>query len=268
MFSPTNLLSSSYYTCFSNYEEALQTEPLSPHTRRNYLTQVRQFLLFAQKHGCDSQVLLSTPHVRDHIIELYRISLKEGLQARSGSINTVLATIKHFYRLNGEEVPPADREPSQKIERTVLQSEHIARLLGILREPLANKDRAIVTLFLFGGIRLKECVDLNVTDVMPTLDGFKILVVTGNEPRAITLTGEAAQYFQPWWIERDKKIFHASEALFINRQGERISPSGFDSIIRKTGLRARLVLSARVLRNTWKKEQEWTRSNLMPVPRY
>jgi site-specific recombinase XerC len=262
MFFPstaTSTLSAPFKTHYTSYEEALEQQSLSKHTRRNYLTQVRQFLLFAQKLGCDDSLLLSDESIRDEVIELYRATLKEQMNASNGSINTVLATIKHFYKLSGKDIPGAQREQGKSGPRLTLRVEEVARVLGVLQEPICSRDKAIITLFYFGGLRLQECVDLNISDVAEISNGFNVIVNSNGEPRAIPIIGDAAHYLKGWLLDRNTTWFQASDALFLNRHGERISPSGFDSIVRKTGLRARLILSARLLRNTWLMEQK--RSN-------
>jgi site-specific recombinase XerC len=258
MYPKSNGLSTPYQSHFAHYEEALHNQTLSRHTRRNYLTQARQFLLFAQKLGCDSSVLLSNQNVRDEVVERYRAELRQSTSASSGSLNTILATIKHFYRLSGQDIPEVQRERMQKTERIALPENEMARLLDVLKTTaIGNRDRAIVTLFYFGAIRLQECVDLDVADVAQTSnDGLTVLVRTSGEARVILLTDMAAQYVRIWLQERDATCFHATDALFLNRQGGRISPSGFDQIVRKVGLRAGLAVSARLLRNTRLMEQK------------
>lgn len=255
MFATSISLGFFYQEHLENYERALQDLSLSRHTRRNYRTQVRQFLLFAQSRGYDGELLMSDAAVRDEAIERYRENLKIAMNTRTGSINTVLSTIRNFYRVNGRQIPRAERERAEKVEKTFLRADEVARLIGVLREPGWSKDRAVVTLFICCGMRLHECMSLNLEHVERTPSGFRINVTTGNEPRIIELIGEIAEFLEPWWQERNASIFHASDALFINRRGERISPSGFDAIVRRTGLRASLVLSARVLRNTWREGQ-------------
>lgn len=239
-------LTSAYQGHLANYEAALHGERLSPHTKRNYLTQIKQFLLFAQGQGLDSELLLKDANVRDLAIELYKIELE--LTHSNGSINTLLATLRNFYRLNGSTPFALQQAPRPRPVRKVLEADQLLRVLNVLKGPMNNRDRAIVTLFLFAGLRLSECVELNVDDVIPASTDIAINV----SGRTITLSSQAANLFNPWWEERNSKWFHASAALFLNKHGSRITASGLDSIVRKTGLQAMVVLSASILRNTSK----------------
>jgi site-specific recombinase XerD len=55
-----------------------------------------------------------------------------------------------------------------------------------------------------------------------------------------------------WLIERERKGVQPTEqALFVNSSGQRISTQGLDLIVRKIGVKARINLSAQVLRDTF-----------------
>jgi site-specific recombinase XerC len=127
-------------------------------------------------------------------------------------------------------------------------------LLQVLQTWGSVKDRAVILLFLYTGIRLGECAALNVGDVVVTAHTGKVIVpnkkISGC--RNIPLDEPARKAMLAWLVERSRRFATTSnQALIVNPKGQRISTAGLDLIVRKLGIRSHCVLSAQVLRDTF-----------------
>lgn len=116
------------------------------------------------------------------------------------------------------------------------------------------KDRAVVTLLLYTGIRISECAALNLEDVYAQGRKNRIIVRNGKggRYREIPLNGDACAAIQAWLQERAKKFDgkETDQALFLNQQGGRMSTSALDLIVRKVGQNVGIELSAHILRHS------------------
>jgi site-specific recombinase XerC len=234
-----------------NYEEWLRDRNLSKHTKRNYLSQIRQFIAFASQFDMASQQPFHDPDRLDLLVRNYSIYLRDSVNARLSTINKSLAAIDHFYRFLGFGCTSVKRAKLNYRAPRILTTEETDKLLHVLDGQISKKDRAVVLLFLYTGIRLGECVALNVDDVYVAVDSCKILVNSqrSGASREVPLQEPAREALLAWQNLR-ALAQPRDRALFFNAQRTRISTAGLDLIVRKIGIRAGLVLSAQVLRDT------------------
>jgi site-specific recombinase XerD len=236
------------------YETWLRSQDFSNHTKRGYLSQVKQFLAFIGQTAEPSYDFATDPSRRDALVHEYSSYLRDSVKSRLSSINTTLTAIDNYYRFLGIGSSAVKREKPLCKAPKVLTPEEKARLLNILAACTSAKERAVVLLFLSTGVRLGECAALNVTDVALTPEGGRIFVRNekGKGSRTLPVDETTRKALVEWQIQRTKcsgNLF--DQALFINYSGQRISTQGLDLIVRKLGIRAGLVLSAQVLRDTF-----------------
>ena len=146
------------------------------------------------------------------------------------ALNRKIAALKGYFKfLEGEgylKSSPMQRISSAKEGRLlpkVMSEQEVEVLLDQpteekLSPELAARDQAILELFYSSGLRLSELVGVNLQDI----DWEKLhLRVTGkgNKQRFVFLTPHAGQSIQAYLKMRS----HKSEALFLNRFGQRIS---------------------------------------------
>ena len=148
----------------------------------------------------------------------------------ASALNRKIAALKGYFKfLEGEgylKSSPMQRISSAKEGRLlpkVMSEQEVEVLLDQpteekLSPELAARDQAILELFYSSGLRLSELVGVN----LPDIDREKLhLRVTGkgNKQRFVFLTPHAGQAIQAYLKVRT----HKSEALFLNRFGQRIS---------------------------------------------
>jgi site-specific recombinase XerC len=134
-----------------------------------------------------------------------------------------------------------------------MSQEDNSKLQQVLVSSASGKERAIVAIFLETGIRLSECAALNVCDlaISDSLGKLNIYNKRNSSCREVQLNEAARAPLQAWLKERnDRFALSEKSALFVNYLGERISTAGLDFLIRKIGIRARMNLSAQILRDT------------------
>jgi integrase/recombinase XerD len=191
---------------------------------------------------------------RDSLVEKYSRHLETSTDACLSSINQARTAIDNFYQFLGFGPSSIERAKNPQKSVRVLSPKEKESLLQALESRASKKERAMVMLFLFTGIRLNECTALNVEDVSVTAHTGKLIVRKGRngDYRELLLEDLTKKAVLAWLIDRSERFEHTKdEALFLNSHGQRISNSGADLIVRKIGIQARFVLSAQVLRDTF-----------------
>lgn len=108
---------------------------------------------------------------------------------------------------------------------------------------LAERDHAMVELFYSAGLRLAELQGLMVSAVA---QGQSQMTVTGkgNKQRVVMIGAKARMALDAWLGVRSEYAGNDQQALFVSRQGERLSRSAIAQRLKvwasKTGLSARL----------------------------
>lgn len=236
------------------YAEWLSRQPFSDHTKRNYLSQIERFIMFAVGNAAFDAQVLHSPDQRGSIIDDYVAYLRDTAKCSRSSINTTLTAIASFYRFLGLSVLQSRRERVACKTPRVLTSQEKHNLREIVEKSTSLKDRAVVVLFLSTGIRLGECVALNVGDLVLAGHTAKLVVRHGKAGtyRTIPLDEQTRFALQKWLVERHQIVSNKNEdALFVNSKGQRMSSQGLDLIVRKIGISARLVVSSQVLRDSF-----------------
>jgi site-specific recombinase XerD len=120
-------------------------------------------------------------------------------------------------------------------------------------ERASARDRAIVVVLLYTGLRLAELVALDVDDLR--ISARKGLVVVrsgkGDAYREVPLNALVRQVLEEWIAERTKRIAEGERAVFVGRAGRRLSKRSVDDVVRGLGEDAGVKLSAHILRHTF-----------------
>lgn len=230
-----------------NYEQGLNSKEFSAHTKRAYVSRNKKFLSYL----CDEEGITSMTELDrawSGVINGYREFLKNEHQASLNSINNSLTAIEDLFTFAGIDMGRVEREAWPKSTPRCLTQHEQEMFLNAVYRTKSSKDKAIVLLLLYTGIKIGECAALDVSDIYISAHTGRITVKDG---RIIPLNTVARRALIQWLIDRHKKFGeHADKAVFLNPQGKRISTVGIDLIVRKIGHKAHLNLSAQVLRDT------------------
>lgn len=239
---------------FDKYQAWLAKQPLSDHSKRAYRSRLNHFLGFLGSSDEHYRNPFKDETERDYILKDYKRFLKQKHKASPNTVNAALAATDHFYQFLGLPKTKVKREDLPAEAPRALTKNEQKKLIGAAELTRRAKDRAVVTLLLYTGIRISECAALNLDDVYAQGRKTRIIVRNGKggRYREVPLNGEACEAIQAWLQERAKKFDgkETEQSLFINQQGRRMSTSALDLIIRKVGQDAGIELSAHVLRHT------------------
>ncbi|MBI1886562.1 MAG: tyrosine recombinase XerC [Chloroflexi bacterium] len=232
------------YQLLADYFRYLQAERnLSPYTLRNYQSDLSHFLDFLDEEGLDP---LGTDRQQ---FRRYLARLREDGVA-GGSIARRVSTVHSFYRYLVRE-GRLEKDPllgvrAPKRERrlpTFLPHEQVSALIRAAGDdtPHGLRDRALLELMYAAGVRLSEVVGVDLRD-LDLAERTARVKGKGNKER-IAFFGAAAEATLKLYL-RDgrKRLLQRLEepALFLNRDGGRLSTRSVQLIVRKYALRAGL----------------------------
>jgi site-specific recombinase XerD len=223
-------------------EELAARRNLSSYTLRNYALDLRGF--FAYLEGESTDVLAVDRHVvRGYLATL----LEEGVAP--ASISRKVSTFRGFYR-HLRASGAIDTDPLLGVRGP--KREH--RLPGFLSQeevtslvtspdtdtPQGLRDRAILELLYASGLRVSEVAGLNMLDI--DLDGRCLRARgKGGRERTVLMGRPASRALENYLREgRPRLARGAQEALFLNRDGGRLSQRAVQSAVRKYSLAAGL----------------------------
>ena len=225
---------------FNKYVNYLEAERnVSPYTVRNYTSDLLGFFQFLKAKGIGSLRDVDKPVLRDYLSHL----IEQGLV--KASIARKLSAIRSFYRylLREGMVPtsPVATTSSPKLDQRLpsfLSIEQVVKLLEApdLATPQGLRDRALLELLYASGLRVSELVSLNLEQV--NLDTNEIRVRgKGDKERVVLIGKPAAEALSTYLSQGRPKLFGAkirmTNALFINRYGERLIERGVQKILEK-----------------------------------
>lgn len=207
---------------------------LSPHTRQGYRRDLGKLAAFCDAHGLDRWDRLNIHHIRAFVATQHR----RGLGGRS--LQRLLSSLRGFFDyLIRESVMDhnpaagvrAPRSPRRLPE--VLDVDQMGRLLAIEgTEPLALRDRAIMELFYSSGLRLSELVALEVADVDLPDALVHVTRGKGGKARQVPVGNHARSALREWLRVRGGLAPPEEGALFVSRNGSRLSPRSVQLRIR------------------------------------
>ncbi len=216
---------------------------LSPYTLRNYRTDLLAFARHLEEAEGLGPLEVDRQAFRRYLARLW----EEGVAP--ASISRKVSTARSFYRYlvrNGRlAADPLANVRGPKRERrlpSILTGEHLTALIESAEgdTPRALRNRALLELMYAAGVRLSEIVGMDVASV--DLGEMTALVRgKGNKERIVLMGRPAAEAIRRYLARGRPKLAAAEEpALFVNRDGRRLSGRSIQLIVRQHGLRAGL----------------------------
>lgn len=206
---------------------------LSPHTRAAYAHDLAGLQEFCQQQSIARWNDLDGRQIRAYVAKRHR----QGIGGRS--IQRNLSAVRAFYRYlisSGQ----ADRNPAigvinpktrRQLPKT-LDTDQAALLVTVpTTDGLSIRDRAILELFYSSGLRLAELVGLNL-DSIDYHDALVTVVGKGRKTRKVPVGRHAVQALQGWLKQRPELAGSEEAALFVSRNGRRISARAVQQRVR------------------------------------
>ena len=227
------------------YAEHLRSERnVSPHTLRNYLSDLAQFEKFlVEKKLClGGGKKVDVRRVDIYVVRAYLAALTKDRQ--KSSIGRKLAALKGFFRylvtMGQVEKDPLLLIRSPKQEKPLpafLSVDDVFHLLdGItIKGALDIRDRAILEFFYSTGVRVSELVGLNWADVDFQLGIVRVLG-KGSKERIVPVGETSLQTLRDYSMELRKKWnlpCKGETAVFLNNRGKRITTRSVARVVEK-----------------------------------
>ena len=207
----------------------------SAHTIRAYQEDLAQFgeYLKAQR--------IPLEQLEYHDLRYYMASLQQKQQLKKTTLSRKTSTLKSFckflHREGMLEHNPADLLSTTKKKKrlpTVINEVDMTAFLDDFlagEEPLQLRNKAIFELLYSSGLRVSELVQLDVENVQKQKGMLRILG-KGSKERIVPV-GERAQFAIAYYLEHGRPLLVKEEvqALFLNRQGKRLTTRGVEYIL-------------------------------------
>jgi integrase/recombinase XerC len=217
---------------------------VSPHTLRNYASDLAQFRSYMQKVGSGAEI---------DVREIDRLTLREWMAElhkghKKTSVARKLASLRTFFQFLMREgvldANPAKLVATPKIERKLPGHLSIEDAIRFIETPdtntdLGRRDRAIIEFLYATGMRVGELVGLNLRDidfreklVRVTGKRKKQRIVPFGEPSLQALMHYIAET-RPAFLNNCPPALRDDQAVFLNYQGTRITTRSVGRMIEK-----------------------------------
>lgn len=220
---------------------------VSPHTLRNYQSDLQQFYDWVAPPDKDGKRRHVDVHQIDNItIREYLATLYEKKKKKT-SIARKLATLRTFFKfLCREEVlklNPARLVTSPRLEKKLPVTLSVDDVIRFIESPdtdtaLGRRDRAILELLYATGVRVSELCGLNVDDIDFKNQSIRVRG-KGRKERIVPYGGKAQEAMEAYLGVRGQFLSEADEesrepqVMFLNYQGTRISTRSVGRLIDK-----------------------------------
>jgi integrase/recombinase XerC len=196
----------------------------SPHTLRNYRRDLEQVMAFCVRQGLHRWPALDSHRVRALAAEGFRQGLSgRSLQRRLSALRGLFAFL---IREGHARANPAADIRAPKSPRTLPDALDVDRMGQLLTakptDGLEVRDRAMFELLYSSGLRLAELVSLDL-DSIDRQAGSMTVTGKGARTRALPVGRKALDALEDWLRERQALAAPDERALFIGRQGRRLS---------------------------------------------
>ncbi len=159
---------------------------------------------------------------------------------------------RHLLLLNpakGVSLPARQRLPraiSQADVRRLLEAANSGTVVG-------QRDRAVLELLYGTGLRLMECVRLDLTDVDLAQGMILVRNGKGKKDRYVPIAGRARAALEAYLREARPALTEREDdqSFFVCRHGTRLGPMSVRIMVRRYGLSVGVKLSTHVLRHSY-----------------
>ena len=180
-------------------------------------------------------------------------TFQNGEKARLRKLSAVRKMLKYFFKKNfitsnvSEKIDSPKQHQGEIIR---LEVDEVARLLDLsedgskftrnqraFHKHTKSRDYAMLSLFLGTGIRISECVGLNIEDIDFETNSFRITRKGGNRV-VLYFNDEVASALKEYLLVRlnNKDVDPEERALFLSLQNKRISCRAVEKLVKKYAL--------------------------------
>ncbi len=171
-------------------------------------------------------------------------------KGKARKLATIRSFFRYFYKKDKISSNVASKIDTPKIhdkEIIRLEVDEVVKLLDQTEDPknftkkqtsfnikTKVRDTAILTLLLGTGIRVSECVGINIDDINFEVNGLKITRKGGNQT-ILYFSDEVARALAEYLVERknNKNVLPTEKALFLSLQNKRMCVRSIEKLVKK-----------------------------------
>ncbi len=229
----------------------LAQRQLSPHTQNNYQRDILTFFRWYNNYA-------ETTELDNRCIQHFVGYLNRQKKSPATIARNLSAIRQYFEYLVEKNIIPDNpaalvKAPKKaKVLPKALAVDDINQLLDNpgqyfdLSNPLQLRDYAILELLYSTGVRVAELASMDIND-LDLSSGQAIVIGKGNKERLIHIGEKATQAIKQWLAVRQDLLpqdkIQSSPALFLNKQGNRLSIRGIQYQLKALGQRFNLNLN-------------------------
>ncbi|MDP7111858.1 MAG: tyrosine recombinase XerC [Myxococcota bacterium] len=218
----------------------LRAAGASEHTRKAYLTDLRQFAAFVEQ-----EVDVPTVDQIDHrLIRRFLASFGGRISPSTASrkLSSLRSLFDSLVRRDELAANPARRVRSPRLRKELPTHLTAGEARTLMEErpradtPLASRDAALLELLYGSGLRVAELVALDVADVTPDRPLLRVLG-KGRKEREVPLGPPSREALRRYLVVRGRLGPPADlDALFLNARGGRLSDRSVRRIVKRAGV--------------------------------
>jgi len=217
----------------------------SPHTLRNYesdVHQFRDFLKYSLKTEEVDVAKIDALQIREYLASLFKDRKQKSSIARK--LAAIRAFLKFLVRDGVIPKNPAEFVSTPKLAKKlprIMTEEETNNLLDRIAEavpasePMLKRDRAILELLYASGLRVSELAGLDLRSVN---FGDKLVLVRGKgrKERIVPFGRKASDALEAYLPVRERILMDnrtSGHALFLNARGRRLTTRSVDRLLKK-----------------------------------
>lgn len=219
----------------------LQLSDRSENTRHAYRRDLEAFIEFLNSRDIQSWQDVGVSTIRSYIASRHR----RGISGRS--LQRSLSSIRRFFNFlidegihnsNPAEIIKAPKSP-HKLPK-ILTTDEANKLLNMSPDdPLIQRDLAMMELMYSSGLRVSELAGLDMED-LDLHSGQVNVTGKGNKQRLVPVGSKAITAIRNWLSHRKEFLNEEHHAVFLSRNGKRISVRSIQERFRQLGIRQEL----------------------------
>jgi integrase/recombinase XerD len=213
------------------YWEDCEIRGMSPESLRRYISSLNIYSRYLKERNID--ILNVDRNVLRNFLEYLRRDREVGLKT-IGNYFTTMAMFYEFLEFEGY----VDKNPVYSVRKRYIRRYKdndegqmrklisVEEMTKLINSTLDVRDKAIITLLAKTGIRRKELITLDVTDIDWVDQSIKLKPTPKRTNRTVFFDDEAAIILHRWIKARETRNAKGSKALFINNLGGRLNRNG------------------------------------------
>jgi len=224
----------------------LEQRNYSENTLEMHKWSLRTFLAWAQERDLRRPEEITRPILESYQRWLYRYRKADGQplavtsqRNRLGALQRFFAWLCRHHRLDAN--PASDLELPRKPPRGLprgLSQEHVRAVLALpdVGDPLGIRDRAILETFYATGMRRRELVALDLSDLDPGGETLHIHKGKGGKGRVVPVGASALKWLTAYLEKTRPKLLldPGEQALFLSGYGDRMSATYVGNWVTRT----------------------------------